>query len=109
MFYLTGLIGAVIGAAITAIPWIVAYTLGRILGILAFVIGMGAFYGVMAFFALATEGEVTGFANIVQVLASNVSFMLEILLVPALAGIVGANKKIATYTIPRRGPDVNRF
>ncbi|MDR3278396.1 MAG: hypothetical protein LBT12_06445 [Oscillospiraceae bacterium] len=148
VFYLTGLIGAALGAAIGAIPWIIAYTMGWILGILAFVIGMGAFYGyklfkgprnravalvtiyavslfavlafygVIAFFALVALGEVTSLVNIVQTLTSDVSVLLEILLalVLALAGIVGVNKKIATYTIPRnarviarRGTDANRF
>jgi hypothetical protein len=49
LFYLTGIIGALIGSAIGAIPWIIAYWRGWILGILAFVIGLGSFYGYKLF------------------------------------------------------------
>jgi len=49
VFYLTGFIGALLGAAIGSIPWIVVYLNGWIIGILAFLTGMGAFYGYKLF------------------------------------------------------------
>ena len=49
IFYLTGFIGALLGAAIGAIPWIAVYFAGWIVGILAFLTGMGAFYGYKLF------------------------------------------------------------
>ena len=47
--YLTGFIGACLGAVIGSIPWIIALSAGWIVGYLAFIIGMGAFAGYKLF------------------------------------------------------------
>ena len=47
--YLTGIIGAMLGALIGSIPWIVAYHFGWILSVLAFFIALGAFTGYKMF------------------------------------------------------------
>ncbi|MDR2514283.1 MAG: hypothetical protein LBD02_03625 [Christensenellaceae bacterium] len=49
IFALTGLIGAVLGAAVGSIPWIIAYFNGWIVGMLAFLIGFCAFFGYRLF------------------------------------------------------------
>lgn len=44
--YITGILGAILGAAIASIPWILTYVYGNmILSLLAVIIGAGAFYG----------------------------------------------------------------
>ena len=57
--YFTGIIGAIIGGAIGAVPWIIAYIYGNMMiALLAILIAGGAYYGYKLF-----KGKITKKSN----------------------------------------------
>lgn len=79
--YISGIIGAVIGGMIAAIPWIVAYVYGgMILSILAALIAAGEFYGYKIF-----KGKINKhLPKIIMILAIIIVTITTLLIIPGL-------------------------
>lgn len=79
--YVTGIIGAVIGGAIGAIPWVLAYVYGgMMLSILAALIAAGEFYG----YKLAKGKMNKSLPVIIMILAIIIVTIATLLVIPAL-------------------------
>ena len=79
--YVTGIIGAVIGGAIGAIPWVLAYVYGgMMLSILAALIAAGEFYG----YKLAKGKMNKSLPVIIMILAIIIVTIATLLIIPAL-------------------------
>ena len=79
--YVTGIIGAVIGGAIGAIPWVLAYVYGgMMLSILAALIAAGEFYG----YKLAKGKMKKSLPVIIMVLAIVIVTIATLIIIPVL-------------------------
>ncbi|MBQ2938135.1 MAG: hypothetical protein IJE05_04595 [Clostridia bacterium] len=79
--YITGIIGAVIGGAIGAIPWVLAYVYGgMMLSILATLIAAGEFYG----YKIAKGKMNKSLPIIIMVLAIIIVTIVTLIIIPTL-------------------------
>lgn len=92
--YFTGIIGAIIGGAIGAVPWIIAYIYGNMMiALLAILIAGGAYYGYKLF-----KGKITKKVTIIITIISIIIVALvTLLIIPAiLIHTEGMNTNMAT-------------
>lgn len=77
--YLTGILGAILGGVIAAIPWVLTYVYGNMmLSLLALIIGAGEFYG----YKLCKGKMTTKLPIIIMVIAIIIVTVVTLLVIP---------------------------
>ena len=77
--YLTGILGAILGGVIAAIPWVLTYVYGNMmLSLLALIIGAGEFYG----YKLCKGKMTTKLPIIIMVIAIIIVTAVTLLVIP---------------------------